>query len=114
MTANRHFALELVSILSTIIMLALPLAAQVDQVAISGTVIDSSGAAVQGAKIELLSLATGLHRETTTNTIGVYHLPALQIGNYKITVSKEGFKSVEFPNLELSVGRPRTIDLRLD
>src|SRR5215470_8294859 len=114
MNANRHFALRLVSILSTIAMLALPLAAQVDQVAISGTVTDSSGAAVQGAKIELLSQATGLRRETTTNTTGIYHLPALQIGNYKITVSKEGFKSVEFPNVELSVGQPRTIDVRLE
>jgi len=95
-------------------MLALPLAAQVDQVAISGTVTDSSGAAVQGAKVELLSPATGLRRETTTNTTGIYHLPALQIGNYKITVSKEGFKSVEFPNVELSVGQPRTIDVRLE
>src|SRR5262245_23485785 len=103
MTPNRHFALRLVSILSTIAMLALPLAAQVDQVAVSGTVTDSSGAAVQGAKIELLSPATGLHRETTTNTIGIYHLPALQIGNYKITVSKAVFKSVEFPNVEWSV-----------
>ncbi len=114
MTANRHYALRFVSILSTIIMLALPLVAQVDQVAISGTVTDSSGAAVQGAKIELLSTATGLHRETTTNTTGIYHLPALQIGKYKITVSKEGFKSVEFPNVELSVGQPRTIDVRLE
>src|SRR5499433_2808038 len=114
MVANRHFALRLVSITSTIIMLAFPLAAQVDQVAISGTVTDSSGAAVHGAKIELVSLATGLRRETTTNTNGIYHLPALQIGNYKITVSKEGFKSVEFPNVELSVGQPRTIDVRLE
>src|SRR5215470_20010381 len=106
MTANQHFALRLVSILSTlstIVMLALPLAAQVDQVAISGAVTDSTGAAVQGAKIELLSPATGLRRETTTNATGIYHLPALQIGNYKITVSKEGFKSVEFSNVELSV-----------
>src|SRR5262245_19750353 len=102
MVTNRHFALRLVSILSTILLLALPLAAQVDQVAISGTVTDSSGAAVQGAKIELVSPATGLHRETTTNTTGIYHLPALQIGNYKITVSKEGFNSVEFPNVELN------------
>src|SRR5499433_1744520 len=114
MVINRRFAFRFVSVLSTIIMLVLPLAAQVDQAAISGTVTDSSGAAVQGAKIELLSLATGLHREATTNTTGIYHLPALPIGNYKITVLKEGFKSVEFPNVELSVGQPRTIDVQLE
>src|SRR5262245_47339006 len=110
----RPFTLSLLSIFSTIIILVMPLAAQVDQTAINGTVTDSSGAAVQGATIELLSPATGLHRETTTNTTGIYHLPALPIGNYRITVSKEGFRSVEFPNVELSVGQPRTIDVRLE
>src|SRR5262249_21535588 len=114
MVIHRRFAFWFVSGLSTIIMLVLPLAAQVDQAAISGTITDTSGAAVQGAKVELLSTATGLHRETTTSASGIYHLPALPIGNYKITVLKEGFKSVEFPNVELSVGQPRTIDVRLE
>src|SRR5215470_8598802 len=114
MVINRRFAPGLISVLSTALMLASPLMAQVDQTAINGTITDTSGAAVQGAKIELASLTTGLHRETTTNITGIYHLPALPIGNYKITVSKDGFKSVEFPNVELSVGQPRTIDIRLE
>src|SRR5262245_16748875 len=114
MVANRHITLRLISALSAIIMLVAPLTAQVDQSAVSGTVTDSSGAAVQGAKIELLSSATGLHREITTNINGIYHLPALPVGGYKITVTKEGFKSVEFPSVELSVGQPRTIDVRLE
>src|SRR2546428_13490653 len=98
MVANRHFALRLMSVLSAIIMLALPLAAQVDQAAISGTVTDSSGAAVHGAKNQTLSPATGLHRETTTKTTRIYHLPPLQIRNYKITRPNNGCKSGEFPD----------------
>src|SRR5215475_8347931 len=114
MVANRHITFKLLSVLSIIVMLALPLAAQTDQAAISGTVTDSSGAAIQGAKIEFISPATGLHREATTNINGIYHFPTLQIGKYKLTVSKEGFKSIEFPSVELSVGQPRTIDVRLE
>ena len=41
------------------------LAAQTDPAAINGTVTDQSGAIVPAAKLEALSLATGLHRETT-------------------------------------------------
>src|SRR5499426_2470784 len=114
MFEKRHFSISFASAVLTALMLGSPLMAQVDQAAISGTITDTSGAAVQGAKIELASPTTGLHRETTTNTTGIYHLPALPIGNYKINVSKEGFKSVEFPNVELSVGQPRTIDVRLE
>lgn len=111
---TRRFALSLVLLLSTIVIMTLPLAAQVDQVAINGTVTDALGAAVPGAKVELLSLATGLHRVATTDAAGIYHFPALPIGNYKIAISKEGFHLVEIHDLKLAVGQPRTIDVRLE
>src|SRR5215813_10672908 len=110
----RRFPMSLASALLIAVALASALRAQVDQGAINGTITDASGAAVPGAKIEVVSPATGNHRETITGATGIYHLPALPIGNYKITVSKAGFKSVEFPNVELSVGQPRTIDVRLE
>src|ERR1035437_3357993 len=42
--------------------------AQVDRATLNGTVTDASGAVVQNVKIELDSPATGLHRETATNS----------------------------------------------
>ena len=42
--------------------------AQVDRATLNGTVTDGSGAVIQNVKIELDSPATGLHRETTTNS----------------------------------------------
>ncbi len=87
--------------------------AQVDRATLNGTVTDSSGAVVQNVKIELVSPATGLHRETATNSQGTYQVPALQIGNYKITMSKDGFKPEVLDNVEFQVGQARTIDARL-
>jgi len=58
--------------------LASPLAAQVDQAAINGTVTDASGAVIPGARIELVSLATGLRRECTSSNVGLFHFFALQ------------------------------------
>ena len=113
MYENRRFAFWLISLLITSI-LSLPAAAQVDRAAINGTVTDSTGAVVQGAKVVLLSAATGLRRETATNAAGIYDFSAVPIGAYKIDISKDGFKSVEIPNFELAVGQPRTIDVHLE
>ena len=73
MCAQRRFAISLLSGVVNIFMLALPLVAQVDQAAISGAVSDASGAMVPGARIELLSPANGLHRETATDAVGIYN-----------------------------------------
>jgi hypothetical protein len=87
--------------------------AQVDRATLNGTVTDGSGAVVQNAKIELDSPATGLHRETETSSKGSYQVPALPIGAYKITVSKDGFKPTLFEVVEFQVGQSRTIDAQL-
>jgi carboxypeptidase family protein/TonB-dependent receptor-like protein len=114
MSQKPGFALSSLSVVVTILMLSFGLAAQVDQVAVNGTVTDQSGALIQGARIEVLSPATNLHRETATNALGIYQLPTLPIGRYEVNVSKDGFKSVVIPNVELSVGQARTLDVRLE
>jgi hypothetical protein len=91
-----------------------PLLAQTDRAEISGTVTDPSGAVVQNAKVEVVSPANGLYREATTNAHGIYQVPALPIGIYKVTITKDGFKPLEFQNVEIAVGEPRTIDARLE
>ena len=37
----------------------------------------------------------------------------MAVGIYTVTISREGFKTAEFKNVELAVGQPRTIDARL-
>src|SRR5215510_9892625 len=84
----------------------LPLAAQVDHSSLNGAVTDASGAFVQGARIEAVSSATGFRRQTTSSVAGAYQLPGLAAGNYSITFSKEGFKSAELKDVDLTVGQP--------
>src|SRR5438552_3625678 len=91
-----------------------PLAAQVDHSSLNGTVKDTSGAVIQGAKVEAVSSATGLRRQTMTGDAGTYEIPLLPIGTYRITFSKPGFKSAEFKDVDFAVNQPRTIDARLD
>ena len=39
--------------------------------------------------------------------------PHFSIGNYQISISKEGFSVTQIPNIELTVGQPRIVDVRL-
>jgi hypothetical protein len=96
------------------LLLTVPLAAQVDHASLSGTVTDASGALVEGAKVEVVSSATGFRRQAVTSVAGTYQIPGLAIGAYTITVSKQGFKSADFKAVELAVGQPRTLDARLE
>ena len=92
----------------------MPLAAQVDHASLNGTVTDSSGALIGGAKVEAVSSATGFRRQSVTSSAGTYEIPGLAIGAYTVTISKDGFKSAEFKDVELAVGQPRTLDARLE
>ena len=91
----------------------LPLAAQIDHASLNGTVMDQSGAALGGAKVELVSPNTGFRRQILTAAEGTYSIPGVPIGIYTIKITKDGFKAVEFNDVEFFVGQPRTIDARL-
>jgi hypothetical protein len=85
----------------------------VDHASLSGTVTDASGAVVQNATVETLSIETGFRRQTITGTGGTYEIPGLPIGVYSVTFSKQGFKPTQVNSVELVVGQPRTIDASL-
>jgi hypothetical protein len=96
------------------LVVCLPLAAQVDRASLNGTVTDASGAVVAGAKVETVSPGTGLRRQTLTGASGTYEIPELPIGTYTITVSKDGFKSVQSKDVVFAVNQARTVDARLE
>src|SRR5258707_7092446 len=59
---------------------------------ISGTVTDTSGAVISGAKLSVANMATGVGRDSVTNNTGYFEVNALTPGKYKILVSSAGFK----------------------
>lgn len=71
----------------------IPAAAQKFTGDIEGNITDSSGAALPGASVTVLSVGTGATRVTTTSDIGAYRMPDLDVGPYKVTVSASGFKT---------------------
>jgi hypothetical protein len=80
---------------------------------ISGTVLDSSGAAIVGATVTVRNTATGLSRTLTTDPQGHYLVPDLPIGQYEVQGSQTGFQRVVQKGIELTVGAQPVVDLRL-
>lgn len=58
---------------------------------VSGTVLDPTGAAVQGATVEIVSALTGYERKTTTDAAGVYHFYNVPFQPYRVNVTATGF-----------------------
>jgi len=54
---------------------------QINSATLTGTVKDTSGAAVQGATMKVLQPATGAVRNSETNETGLYTVPFLQPGD---------------------------------
>lgn len=80
---------------------------------IQGTVTDSSGAAIVGAKVKVFSPGTGLSRIVVTNEQGEYFASELPLGTYSVTIEREGFRTTTLNQIPVSVGSPARADAKL-
>ena len=81
---------------------------------LSGTVTDSAGAVVSGAKVAAENNATNAAREATTNDRGSYSIADLQPGTYTVTVRKDGFAASVFRGVQITVAQTLTLDAKLE
>jgi Carboxypeptidase regulatory-like domain len=81
----------------------------------SGNVLDKSGSGVPGATVIATAQATGLARNTKTDSAGHYLLPLLPVGTwtYTVRVDASGFQSAESKDLHLLVDEARELDFSL-
>ena len=80
---------------------------------IQGTVVSASGSVLAGVTVTITNTATGLARETLTDTSGVFAAPGLPVGPYEVEASLQGFATRRQPDLLLQVGQPITVRLEL-
>ena len=77
---------------------------------VTGTVTDTTGAAVVGANVSVKSVERGVVTTAATNEVGLYRVTNLPIGNYEVKVEKSGFASVAYPAFALSLNQIARID----
>ena len=73
---------------------------------VSGLILDASGASAPGASVAVVNEDTGFRRTTASETDGRYVVSSLQPGMYKITVRKEGFRTVIRLGVRLTPAQP--------
>jgi hypothetical protein len=84
-----------------------------DTATIVGTVTDPSGAAVAGADVVLVNLATQFSRSVQTAATGQYVAPSIPTGSYQITVTKQGFQKLVRSGVQLTAASTLNVDLQL-
>ena len=90
-----------------------PAWAQTFRGTITGTVTDSSGAAVAGATVTIKNVDTGLIRSTVSTGDGTYNVPELPIGNYTVTIAQTGFQTSVTTGVTVDVSSERRVDASL-
>jgi len=80
---------------------------------ITGSVTDSTGAAVPQAKVTATNVETNSAVATVSNDAGDYTLPNLPTGKYNVKIEKEGFNSAAVNGLTLDAAATVRADARL-
>jgi hypothetical protein len=77
--------------------------AQTEGARLSGRVTDPTDAVIVGAECKITDIETGVSTTTFTNGDGIYVIPDLHPAAYRLTIQKEGFRTVVQPSLTLFV-----------
>lgn len=84
-----------------------------DTGSLQGTVTDPSGGAVVGAKVVATERSSGVTRTMTTTKNGAYVFAQLAPGEYKVEITKEGFRTFIQARVSVLVATSTTMDAHL-
>jgi hypothetical protein len=94
-------------------MMTAVLQAQVDTGTIRGTVSDSSGAVVAGAKVEIVNGGTELRQTADSREDGSYIFTPLKIGSYTVSVQQKGFQTARRTGVQVNIQQQMVVNFTL-
>ncbi len=98
---------------TTLIIAAVPAAAQISVTALRGIVRDQTGAVIPGVELQLQDTATGIEKNTLSIENGTYFFPNLVDGKYKLTVVFPGFQTAIYDSIVINTGRTTDFPVEL-
>jgi hypothetical protein len=107
-----RFGSRFVLMLVALVACSIPAFSQYDLGSISGTVRDQQGALIPNASVTVVRIDSGLTRATASNGQGLYTVPALPAGQYKVTATSAGFRTTE-SSIGVVAGETATRDFNL-
>ena len=97
-----------------VLLVAVPARAQFDSAQVSGVVQDATGAALPGADVTLVNVATGQERRTVTSATGLYTFPNVPVGDYRVATSLSSFKPVTKTGVRVDAGVNIRVNVQLE
>jgi hypothetical protein len=92
---------------------SLPMMAQLSQGTVTGVVQDATGAVVPDATVTVVNEQTQSTRTTQASSAGLFSLPGLPVGNYDVSVSKNGFQEFRQTGIVLHPTQVATVNVLL-
>jgi len=100
-------------LLLSISCIAKPIYGQVSSATMTGTVEDSTGAAIPNAHLELINTQTGTENDSITNNVGGFLLPGVIPGVYTLRIQSNGFSTTQLNAITLNLGDTKNILIRM-
>ena len=108
LSLGKYFAAALFTLLFTSLAFA-----QANSGDVTGTIVDASGASIQGANVTATNEATNIKSVVEANAEGTYHFANLPVGSYTITGSAKGFTSSGLSHVAVDLNKTITANLTL-
>src|ERR1035438_7335477 len=99
--------------LALLLVLALPVEAQVSSGSLLGDVRDEKGAVIEGVEIQATNTATGFARKAASNAFGSYRIDDLLPGAYTVTAQRDGFQTVAVSPVFVELNKKSHLDFDL-
>jgi hypothetical protein len=107
---RKRLCLSIVSI-AVLILLAIPVVAQLPTATILGEAKDSSGGVLPNVTVTITNVDTGIVRTVKTGDDGEFRAPELPVGRYEVRAEHAGFKTVTRKGITLEVTQQAVINL---
>src|SRR5437879_5330486 len=82
-----------------------PATAQTTFGSITGAVTDQTGSVIPGARVTVINEGNGAERRAETTNAGVFNVPNLNVGAYRVQIEAQGFRGYEQVGLALNANQ---------
>jgi Carboxypeptidase regulatory-like domain len=106
---NRKTGLTVLALL-----LAMSVFAQNNTGIISGKITDQTGATVPNAQVTITQTDTGVNSVSQSNSEGIFRVPGLRDGLYRVSVTAAGFKKEVREGISLQIGQIMDVEIKLE
>jgi len=110
---RKGLCLSVISI-AALILLVIPVVAQLPTATILGVAKDSSGGVLPNVTVTITNLDTGTTRVVKTSDDGEFRAPELPVGRYEVKAEHAGFKTVDRKGITLEVTQEAVINLEFE